>query len=356
MFLQRVLKNPLHVEYFAICKSNVVSLPQDKLTPVINPVDRLGLWSSAYQEQKRLWASPRVERITVDYVGPLGSPTSLKMTKGISTPADCAKHLSEVLLSQSAIALVNGVPWDMYGPLLNDCHLNFVHFKDSWTNPSIANSAFWRSAAFLLAATLESAFSPEHQVKVISLPPVDPQSGGFVCDIRFNPYCKSFVSWLPSPKELFALSTHGQRMATSDLIFEPLSVPLHGDLFESLFSNDPLRKCQIERKVKQSMPSNQSSENTIIKVYRMGSFIEAFPFGPLIRSTGLIGRFSVSSFKLLGPLRGAQDSTVVYRVQGVALPSCFITHFTTFERLIQWSRQPNTEVELIPDYVENTLF
>ncbi|VDQ07052.1 unnamed protein product [Trichobilharzia regenti] len=90
--------------------------------------DCLLMWNKVKNQQINLCMSPRVEKVTVSYDGILGKST-LEMTKGISTPLDCAKHLSEMLVKESAIAMVNNVPWDMNRPLICDCSLDFVHFK-----------------------------------------------------------------------------------------------------------------------------------------------------------------------------------------------------------------------------------
>ena len=33
-------------------------------------------------------------------------------------------------MQSSVLALVNGVPWDMHRPLVEDCDIRFLHFKD----------------------------------------------------------------------------------------------------------------------------------------------------------------------------------------------------------------------------------
>jgi len=39
-------------------------------------------------------------------------------------------------MTRSVLALVNGKPWDMHRPLLEDCELRFLHFKDEDTSLS----------------------------------------------------------------------------------------------------------------------------------------------------------------------------------------------------------------------------
>ena len=45
--------------------------------------------------------------------------------------------IQELLMTRSALALVNGQPWDMHKPLHEDCELRFLHFKDN--DPSLSN-------------------------------------------------------------------------------------------------------------------------------------------------------------------------------------------------------------------------
>ena len=45
--------------------------------------------------------------------------------------------LQELLMERSVLALVNGEPWDMHRPLVEDCTLQFLHFKDE--DPTVCN-------------------------------------------------------------------------------------------------------------------------------------------------------------------------------------------------------------------------
>ena len=52
--------------------------------------------------------------------------------------------IQELLMSRSVLALVNGEPWDMHRPLVENCELHFLHFKDE--DPSLSNEvsvALW---------------------------------------------------------------------------------------------------------------------------------------------------------------------------------------------------------------------
>ena len=48
-----------------------------------------------------------------------------------------SSDIGELLVQRSVLALVNGVPWDMHRPLVEDCELQFLHFKEN--DPSLVN-------------------------------------------------------------------------------------------------------------------------------------------------------------------------------------------------------------------------
>lgn len=94
-------------------------------------INRLHRWKEAKNAAATLWMSPRVERVRVSYNGLTGPSTELSMAKGISTPFDCAKHLSQMLSDRAVIALVDGSPYDMHRSITADVTLDFIHFKVS---------------------------------------------------------------------------------------------------------------------------------------------------------------------------------------------------------------------------------
>ena len=55
-------------------------------------------------------------------------------------------------MTRSALALVNGQPWDIHAPLTEDCELQFLHFKDK--DPSLSNEVNLRFLGVLLVHLL----------------------------------------------------------------------------------------------------------------------------------------------------------------------------------------------------------
>ena len=54
--------------------------------------------------------------------------------------------IDEILMNRSVVAVVNGEPWDMHKPLVEDCELHFLHFKDDV--PDIPNQVLIRSVCW----------------------------------------------------------------------------------------------------------------------------------------------------------------------------------------------------------------
>lgn len=93
---------------------------------------------------------PRLEKIEVEVydIKPHENVTLL-MNKNLSTPYECAQHISELYIDRSVVAKVdNERLWDMHRPLEKDCRLTFKHFRDS--APQWVNTVFWRTCSFML--------------------------------------------------------------------------------------------------------------------------------------------------------------------------------------------------------------
>merc|ERR1711953_1326791 len=84
-----------------------------------------------FEEEKRrqIESVKRIEKIEVHYKG-VPEDLTLYMNKALSTPFNVAQHISEVAVDRSALALVNGNPWDMHRPLQEECSLELIHFHD----------------------------------------------------------------------------------------------------------------------------------------------------------------------------------------------------------------------------------
>ncbi|KHJ41792.1 TGS domain protein [Trichuris suis] len=88
----------------------------------------------------------------------------LAMNKDVSTPFDCAMHLSRVISDRAALALVNGVAWDMRRPLPSDCDLKFLFYTDE--DPSIVNKKDFRMLSYVPPVELRKQDLPIERLDV----------------------------------------------------------------------------------------------------------------------------------------------------------------------------------------------
>ncbi|CAG0905243.1 unnamed protein product [Darwinula stevensoni] len=263
---------------------------------------RNAMFNKEQERQRSLIA--RLEKIEVQYEGAPKNAT-LIMNKGLSTPFDCARHLTEMLLKRSCIAEVNGVPWDMHKPLVEDCRLRLLHFHDQ--DPFVANKTFWRSCSFMLGAVIESAFKDGVTVHLHSFPPPDVKSGSFVHDAQLG-----LPDWSPRKEELQILSVQMVKLAYRELKFERLEVSK--DLALDMFQDNPHKRKQIP-------DIAEHSEGNVV-LYRIGEHIDISK-GPMMGSTRFLGRCTVAAVH-----RVQKDGLDLYRFQGVALPyGMLLNHF-----------------------------
>ncbi|XP_073973732.1 mitochondrial ribosomal protein L39 isoform X2 [Rhodnius prolixus] len=247
----------------------------------------------------------RIEKIEVHYEGHLESRKFL-MNKGLSTPYNVAKHISEWLTKESALALINeDSAWDMHRPLEDFCTLKFLRFSDE--DPFFVNKAFWKFCSFLLGATVHNAFLDHVNVVLHSFPSPQITSGSFVYDVSL-----SLDSWKPSPSELRVLSADMVKLASQEIPLERLQV--HEDIAKAIFRNNKFKLAQI--------PNIASGSGGQITLYRMGKHIDISK-GPLIANSSLVGRCSVTAVHHI-----ESDDGPLYRFQGVALPKgIMLNHF-----------------------------
>ncbi|XP_071111344.1 large ribosomal subunit protein mL39-like isoform X1 [Haliotis cracherodii] len=281
------------------------------------------------EERKRqLSLITRIEKIQVEHVGP-PEDCSLVMNRGLSTPFNCAMHIQELLMTRSALALVNGQPWDMHRPLEEDCEIQFLHFRDE--DPRTLNNAFWRTCSFVLGHVMETAFKDDVTVDLVSFPKPSVSSGSFVHDVNL-----SLHNWKPTTVELNCLSRIAYQLRHNDLKFERLEVD--ASVAKRLFEDNLFKKSQV--------PQIAAKSNTGSKVtlYKMGEHID-MSRGPLIASTSQIGRFNVTS---IHPVECPEHGQL-QRVQGVALPTQVKMHHWAYEIVVKRAAQLN-DAPLLSSY------
>lgn len=82
------------------------------------------------------------------------------MNKHLSTPYNAAMHVSQHVTKSAAVALVDGVPWDLHKPFENDCELKILAMTMPKESPAV-NLSFWRSCSVMLGAVVDSSFKDE---------------------------------------------------------------------------------------------------------------------------------------------------------------------------------------------------
>ncbi|PAA84781.1 hypothetical protein BOX15_Mlig016296g2 [Macrostomum lignano] len=288
---------------------------------------RLAIFNEEFERQLKR-SKRSIDKIEVVYTGPDGQSHSLFLNKGVSTPLDAAKHLSEELSSESVLAIVNGsTAWDMHRPLNTSCSLAFLNFKTPGSKEEadgikLCNTALWRSGSLLIGSVFETAFKEAYNVKLISFPIPYIKSGSFVYDCQVSRAGSGEpLTWSPSRSELRGLSLAAERLMAADHAFQPMDAP--GPVVMEMFKHNEAKQAAI-RSILQSKPDQ------ILTVYRVGNFVD-LSSGPMISRTGLIGRFAFAAVHQID----APDFGQLMRVQGFAVPRAFLTHFSSVELLEQ---------------------
>lgn len=277
------------------------------------------------EKERQLSLVSRIEKVKVEYEG--HESCTLLMNKGLSTPYNCAMHISELLRESSAVALVNGELWDMHRPLTEDCTLRLLHYKEADRQlMNSVNMVFWRSCSFILGYILDSAFKDDIKVDLCSFPPPNIDSGSFVYDADLG-----LPDWTPTQSELNCLSRLGGQLFYKNARFERLQVD--AALAASMFHDNRLKSEQIA-----SIAARASVLGRDITLYRLGEHVDICQ-GPLIPSTTHIspGRFKVAAVHNINTATYGQ----LQRIQGVAIPTQLNIHHWSFNLLSERATKLN---------------
>ncbi|KAL6424472.1 hypothetical protein ACFW04_009909 [Cataglyphis niger] len=275
-----------------------------------------------FDEEKRRQRSElgRIEKIEVTYKS-VQDEVVMLMNRNISTPYDCARHISENVAKVSAIALVNDRIWDMHRPFTSKCELELVTMH----SPRIGavNHAFWRTCSLILGALADSAFKENVDVHLHSFPTPSIHSGSFIYDVFID-----LPDWKPTDSELRAMSALFVKLTNQELLLERLEVPRGVAL--DIFQDNPFKSQQIPSIAK-------NSDNDIVPLYRLGDHIDISK-GPMVNNSGLIGRVTVTAVHKLadGPVDG------LYRFQGIALPKGILLNHFAYSILEKRAKKLNT--------------
>ncbi|XP_076249625.1 mitochondrial ribosomal protein L39 [Calliopsis andreniformis] len=281
------------------------------------------------EKNKQKAAVGRIEKVEVKYQTPVDEVT-LVMNKNLSTPDDCAKHISEGVAKMSALGLVDGLPWDMHRPLVSDCTLKLLNLQ----NPEdiVVNTAFWRTCSFLLGAMVDSAFKSDIKVYLHSFPVPNIKSGSFVYDVYLD-----LPEWKPSTTEMRAMSAQFIKLTNQELPVERLETT--EDVVLDMFQENPFKTQQI--------PNIAKGNDNKITLYRVGDHIDISK-GPMVGNTSLIGRCTITAVHKL------VDAEGIYRFQGVALPKGILLNQFAYGLLEKRARKLN-DVAWVPQLIVDNM-
>lgn len=289
------------------------------------------------EKQRQLSFVKRIEKIRVNHVGP-NDQCSLAMNKYLSTPYHVAMHLSESYTKRSALALVNGEPWHMLQPLTEDCDLQFLTMKEE--EPEEVNRVFWKSSAHMLGALLIEAFKESVTVIPVRAPEIPYAMGCFAYDVNLS------IKWEPTRQELTSLKRMAYKVCRKQIPFERLEV--RRDVAEDIFTNNLYKLHHLKH-----------IDSERVTLFRLGRFIDISE-GPMVTNTGFMVPYNYSLTKVHSIDDYLISNSKLSRFQGVALPSDFESHHTTFaviedraKRPVLLDLKPNYNARLIPEEAES---
>jgi len=286
--------------------------------------------AALFEEEKsrQLKEIERIDKIEIKVIEP-GKECTLMMNKYISTPYNCALHLSELYANRSGLAKLDDEKfWDMHRPLDSDCNIQFLHFKEF--DPTKLNHAYWRSCSFLLGYVLESAFKGDFFVDLCTNPHSSIKAGCFITDIKLNMH-----KWVPSRDELRCLSVNATQIAKKNLDFERIEVS--NDVAQDIFRFNKSKLQQLSHLLKKQ-------NNKKITLYKLGDFVD-FETGPLISNTRQIGRYEVTA----GYDYESKYFGRVIRFQGISIPSQLKLHYWTYNLLTERAGKKQLNTVFIKD-------
>uniref|UniRef100_G1NNT5 Large ribosomal subunit protein mL39 n=1 Tax=Meleagris gallopavo TaxID=9103 RepID=G1NNT5_MELGA len=276
------------------------------------------------EKERQLSLYPRIEKIEVKYTGKSHPGSVFVMNKALSTPYNCAMHLSEWHCKKSVLALVDGEVWDMYRPLTKSCEIQFLTFKDE--DPEEVNKAYWRSCAMIMASVLKRAFKDEYSVNLVKAPEVPVISGAFCYDIILD---NRLNDWKPTKDNFRSLTRDASKLIDKDLPFETLHV--EAKVAREMFQNNKYKMEIIDQKASQN-------KEGIVVLHRFGDFVDVSE-GPHIPRTSFCFQYEITAAHNLQ----TSQSELIWRFQGVSLPIHLKAHHTVWHKLLERSKRLVTE-------------
>lgn len=329
--------------------------------------NQLDLFSS-YKAKLIAARIPRVEKIEVNFIhSGIGDGATMMMNKGLSTPYNCAQHISKNHVRDSVIALVKKsanttqevtvldrnnsdenvvqdsgktvldavredsawIPWDMHRPLECDCDLKFLKFNMELATPEemeLVNTAYWNTCALILGAVAKEAFKDDAMVRLVHLPEIDIKSGAFcydveLCDDVIQSRPGNKINWYDDEQSLVQLTKVARHIISQNHIFERVELPREDAA--AIFANDDRiheRLCRTYSTV---------NKDSYVPIYKFGNFLDLVD-GPLLPSTAFMFHYVVTAVHRLGI---TDNGSCLWRFQGLSLPKSLQVHHAIWAML-----------------------
>ncbi|XP_049880150.1 39S ribosomal protein L39, mitochondrial [Pectinophora gossypiella] len=313
-----------HISRHILHNSSSKSLPLARFLSTKEAIERRDHLFTL-EKKRQVEKVGRVEKIEVRYKG-VPNDCTLVMNKNISTPYDCAKHLSEWHTESSALALVDGhVHWDMHRPLSENCILELQTYTVA--EPQQVNKAFWRTCSMMLGAVVSSAFKDNVPVKLHSFPGPDIRSGSFIYDVDLP----TLPDWQPTQQEIHTLGAEFVKLVRQNLLVERLDVG--EELAKEMFVENEHKVGQIP-----SIARGNANAPGKVTMYRIGKHVDISK-GPMISCTGQVGRVTVAAVHALSGAPGQLRR--LHRFQGLALPAGVVLNHFAYQILTDRAKKLN---------------
>lgn len=341
---------------------NGIQIDGETICPSPRYKSQLDLFSS-YKAKIVSARIPRVEKIEVNFIhSGIGHGATMIMNKGLSTPYNCAQHVSKNHVRDSAIALVKKsasmtqeltvldnskpdgslvelqdfdetildaawIPWDMHRPLEYDCDLKFLKFNMELSTPAemaVLNTAYWKTCALILGAIAKQAFKDDAMVKLVHLPKIDIKSGAFCYDIELSDDIinnENKIKWNNDEQSLVQLTKVARHVIGQNHIFERLEIPREDAA--AIFAGDD----RILKRLQKNYTT--VSKDSCVPIYKFGNFLDIID-GPLLPSTSFLFHYVVTAVHQLGSINAG---SCLWRFQGLSLPKSLQVHHAIWAML-----------------------
>uniref|UniRef100_A0AC35U2Y4 TGS domain-containing protein n=1 Tax=Rhabditophanes sp. KR3021 TaxID=114890 RepID=A0AC35U2Y4_9BILA len=269
-------------------------------SPNYEAITRRNVIFTKLKMDQEIAAKQSISKIVVNVELFDGTQKTLLMNKGISTPLDCAKHISRHLVDNSALAVLSSTGRDvatssMHEVLTQECNLKFLPFNNKQYAEEI-NAAFWRSCTLLLSAVVEKSFGTGVSLK--SFVEKDVREGFFEVNAKMS----DLKEWTASGDELKLLTKSVfHEYILEGAAFERLDVL--GDDAMTIFKDNASKQAEIEADLNEGVQT--------FELVRVGEYVDLAP-GLIISNASQIGKFQIT--------HAANKQSTNANFRGIALP------------------------------------